>query len=259
MLNPMYSDMELTALYPPDYYAYQDRFRVREWREITKRLLGYHVGTREPEFEAPGAILDLGCGSGWFLDKARDRGWKTYGVEVSEQAALLGHKSRNLQIFHGTLQDARFPAEFFDYVRSNHSFEHISCPNETLDEIHRILKPQGKLLICVPNVSSLSARVFRQYWWHLCAPVHAFNYSRGTLGRMLDKHGFHVKKVSFNSDYCGIIGSLQIWSNRNNGRSSMEGMLVNNYLLRFLCQCASNLLDLSGQGDMIEITAVKDH
>ena len=257
MLNPMYSDKELAALYPSQYYAYQDKFQIRKWRELARRLLGYHVGTHEPRFEAPGTILDLGCGSGWFLDSMRDRGWKTYGVEISEQAAVLGRESRGLKICSGTLQDAKFSPEFFDYVRANHSFEHISCPNETLDEIHRILKPGGKLLIGVPNINSLSARVFKQYWWHLCAPVHTFNYSRDTLCRMLVKHGFQPGKVSFNSDYFGILGSLQIWVNRNNGRQSMDGMLVNNYFLRFACQWAANLVDLAGQGDMIEILAVK--
>jgi SAM-dependent methyltransferase len=256
MLNPMFSDQELAALYPADYYAYQDKFRVREWRELARRLLGYYVGTKEPEFETPGTILDLGCGSGWFLDSMRSRGWKTYGVEISEQAAVLG-KSQGLQICCGNLQDANFSSEFFDYVRANHSFEHISCPNETLDEIYRILKPQGKLLICVPNINSLNARVFKKYWWHLCAPVHTFNYSTDTLRSIVVKHGFHVEQVSFNSDYFGILGSLQMWLNRKNGKKSTDGMLINNYLLRFACQCTANLIDLVGQGDMIEITATK--
>ena len=66
MLNPMYSDQELAALYPGDYYAYQDKFRVRHWRELARKVLGYYVGTKEPRFKAPGTILDLGCGSGWF-------------------------------------------------------------------------------------------------------------------------------------------------------------------------------------------------
>jgi SAM-dependent methyltransferase len=257
MLNPMYSDLELAAFYPGDYYAYQDNFQTRKWREFARRILGYHVGTKDPRFEKPGSVLDLGCGSGWFLEGMRRLGWDTYGVEISEQAALLGRKSRGLRIFHGTLKDAKFPSMFFDYVRANHSFEHISRPNETLEEIRRILKPEGKLLIGVPNISGLNARAFKQYWWHLCAPVHAFNYSSGTLGQFLQKHSFQVEKVRYNSDYFGMLGSLQIWLNRKNERKSMHGKLVNNYSLRLVCQCAVNLMDLAGQGDMIEITASK--
>jgi len=256
-LNPMYSGEELAAFYPNDYYAYQDNFATSRWRQLARRILGYLVGTKEPKFERPGTVLDLGCGSGWFLEHLRAQGWSTYGVEISDQAAVLGRESRGLQIFSGTLQEAKFPSEFFDYVRANQSFEHMSCPNETLDEIYRILKPKGKLLLAVPNVASVNAHIFKQYWWHLCAPVHAFNYSKETLLRFLKKHQFQVERVSFNSDYFGILGSSQIWLNRKNGKKSGEGWVVNNYPLRFVCQCVANLLDFAGQGDLIEITAVR--
>ena len=256
-LNPMYSDDELGALYPSDYYAYQDNFSVSRLRQRARRALGYLVGTKEPRFEKPGTMLDLGCGSGWFLDRMRQLGWTTYGVEINKQAADLGRKSRGLEIFSGNLQQAKFPSGFFDYVRANQSFEHISCPSETLNEIHRILKPRGKLLLGVPNVAGANANVFKQYWWHLCAPVHAFNYSKDTLPRLLRKHAFVVERIRFNSDYFGILGSAQIWMNRNNGKKSMEGSIVNNYLLRFVCQCVANFLDFVGQGDLIEVTAIR--
>lgn len=256
-LNPMYSDDELAGLYPEDYYAYQERFQTNRWKERIKRLLGYRMGTKDPRFETRGTILDLGCGSGWFLETMRRRGWTTYGVEISEAAARLGRESKGLDIFGGTLREAGFPAEFFDYIRSNHSFEHISCPNDTLDEIRRVLKPGGKLLIGVPNVDSFTAAWFKEYWWYLTVPVHAFNYSVGTLTRLLAKHDFRVENVRFNSDYHGLVGSLQIWLNRKNGKKATEGMTVNNYLLRLTCQWAANLIDLCRRGDCIEITAVK--
>src|SRR5438132_3212642 len=176
-LNPMYSDAELSGLYPSDYYAYQDQFRTNRWKQWLKRILGYYVGTRDPHFESPGNLLDLGCGSGWFMHIMRERGWNCFGVEISESASALGRQSKNLQIFSGTLQQASYPSGFFDFIRANHSFEHISCPNETLTELHRILKSQGKLLIAVPNIGSLNARLFNKYWWHLCPPVHTFSYS----------------------------------------------------------------------------------
>jgi len=256
-LNPTFSDQELAGLYPHDYYAYQDNFRTNRWKQLVKRLLGYSVGTKEPHFETAGTVLDVGCGSGWFLDAMRGRGWIAYGVEISESAAKLGQESRGLQIFQGTIRDADFPSEFFDYVRSNHSFEHMSCPNDTLNEIQRILKPRGKLLIGVPNVDSLNARVFKQHWWYLGAPVHPFNYSVKTLSRMLAKHNFRVERVSFNSDYFGLLGSFQIWLNSGNGKKSMEGSLVGSHLLRLISQWVTNLVDLVGSGDEVEITATK--
>jgi SAM-dependent methyltransferase len=253
----MYSDEELVALYPSDYYAYLEHSRPNRWKELVQRLLGYRMGTKDPRFESPGTMLDLGCGSGWFLETMHGRGWVTQGVEINESAAQLGRDSKGLKIFGGTLQQATLPSECFDYVRSNHSFEHLTCPNNTLDEIHRILKPQGKLLIGVPNIDSLSARLFKQYWWYLTVPVHPFSYSTKTLSRMLTKHNFRVERTCFNSDYHGLLGSLQIWLNRNNGKTSAEGMTFNNYVFRLICQWIANLIDLLGSGDCIEITAVK--
>jgi SAM-dependent methyltransferase len=256
-LNPMYSDQELSKLYPDDYYAYQENSHRSRWKEVVKSIFGYRVGTRDPTFFKPGRMLDLGCGSGWFISSMRDQGWQTHGVEISSVAAELGRKTAALDIFSGTLEQASFPAEFFDYIRSNHSFEHISSPNETLDEIHRILKPHGKLLIGVPNEGSLTSKIFGQYWWYRGVPVHPFTYSVQTLSRLLRKHRFVVEKVAYNSDCCGILGSFQIWLNRENGRRSSEGAMFNSRLLRILCHWSAKFTDLLKLGDEIEITAVK--
>lgn len=253
-LNPLYSDEKLASFYPDDYYAYQERADNSPHKEILKSWLGYRTGTKDPSFARPGTMLDLGCGSGWFLEKMRARGWIAQGVEINKPAARLG-RARGLDIFCGTLQEAKFPSEHFDYVRSNHSFEHMSCPHETLDEIYRILKPHGKLLVGVPNTKSVSAVLFAEHWWYLTVPVHVFNYSVENLSRLLTNHNFRVEEVNFNSDYHGLIGSLQIWLNRGGQKKSAEGLVFNNHLLRLVCQWSANVIDLWGRGDCVELTA----
>jgi hypothetical protein len=52
-LNPMYSDEELKALYPEDYYAYQEEVQAGRWKTRAKKLLGYWQGTKDPEVEVP--------------------------------------------------------------------------------------------------------------------------------------------------------------------------------------------------------------
>jgi len=256
-LNPMYSAEELSLLYPKDYYAYQDNVKRSAWKDTIKRVLRYHMGPRDPKFAAPGRMLDLGCGSGWFLHAMQSQGWETHGVEINRSAAELGRTQWGLDIFPGTLRQASFPTDYFDYVRSNHSFEHISDPNETLDEIHRILRPDGKVLIGVPNVSSFNARVFGQYWWYLGAPVHPFTYSVKTLSELLTKHHFRVERVSYNSDYGGVAGSVQIWLNRKTNRKSTEGAVINSMVSKGLGHGVAKLSDLFSMGDSVEITAVK--
>jgi SAM-dependent methyltransferase len=252
-IDPMLSESELGKLYPNDYYSYQPVVTDKSWlRKVAKGLFRMPIPTHDPAFPSPGAVLDIGCGSGEYMLQMRRKGWRVFGVELSRAAAITGRKE-GLEIFHGTLAEAAFPDRFFDYVRANHSFEHMPNPHEVLAEISRILKPSGKLFVGVPNSTSVEFRIFKQYWWHLCAPVHVYGYSLRTLRSILIQHGFRVMKTHFNSNYVSILGSLQIFANRNNGLPADQGLLVRNPLLIPPCHLAARFLDMFKVGDTIEL------
>lgn len=254
-LSPMPSEKELASYYPEDFYAYQPiSVTNRGIRYLLRRVLLCAVHTKDPRFTAPGALLDLGCGSGAFLAEYRKRGWEVWGVELNTRAATYGREVEGLNIFGGSLIDAKLPSHYFDYIRANHSFEHIPNPNETLRELRRVIKATGLIHIGVPNISSLNARVFGRYWWYLGAPVHTFNYSPDTLVSLAKKHGFAPVRIQYNSNYGGVIGSLQIVLNRNSERKSTEGLLMNSAPIKMFGQWAAKLLDVFRQGDAIEVT-----
>jgi SAM-dependent methyltransferase len=259
-LAPMLTEAELNDFYPRDYFAYQ-QFEPQESpaKARFKRIVGMELATRDPEFDSPGTMLDVGCGSGRFLEKMRQKGWDVHGVEPSRSAAQLGRRQWQLDIRHGTLPSASqgWPDGMFDYIRSNHSFEHIPNPLDALGEMRRLLKVDGKLFIGVPNIGSVNAWVFGRYWWYLGAPVHTFNYSAATLRKITAVAGFRPLSIKCNSDYGGVVGSMQIYLNRNNGRMSGEGALINNVLCRVAGQWVAKALDLLGGGDAIEIVCAK--
>jgi SAM-dependent methyltransferase len=249
----MLSELELGRLYPDDYYAYQPIVtRTSRLRNIGKRLFRLPIPTHDPAFSAPGTVLDVGCGSGEYLLKMRKKGWRVFGVEPSRAAAIAG-RNDGLEIFHGTLAQATFPDRFFDYVRANHSLEHMPNPHQVLAEISRILKPGGKLFVGLPNTASLEFRLFKQYWWHLCVPVHVYGYSLGNIQSILTQHGFHVTESYYSSNYASILGSLQIFVNRKNRRPADGGPLLKNPLLIPPCHIAARLLDAFKLGDTIEV------
>lgn len=255
-LNPMYSDEELRSLYPKDYYAYQNSPPAPRWKAALKKLLGYWHGTKEPPFSKPGRFLDIGCGNGQFVAFMRAKGWDACGVEMNQIAADAG-RTKGLKIFCGSIEDAGFLSDSFDYVRASHSLEHMAHPHRAVAEIERILKPEGQLLVAVPNTRSLPARIFGRYWWHLCAPVHTFGYCPVTIEELLHQHGLRIVRLQYNSDYVGLIGSLQIWINRNNGKSSSDGLAFNNRFLRVISGWIQHGFDAAACGDMIEVTAIK--
>ncbi|MFT4093288.1 MAG: class I SAM-dependent methyltransferase [Niabella sp.] len=257
-LNPMPSEKYLNSLYPEAYYAYQDFYEKQ--KGILKKIYSNFVDqkTYDPEFITAGNILDLGCGSGKYLYKFKKKGWNVYGVEVNKSAAKLGNDLEQLNIHSGNLISAQFENDFFDYVRSNHSFEHIVNPKEVLTEIRRILKPTGKLFIGVPNISSFNAKIFKKYWWYLGAPVHTYNYSVSTLKRLLEQQGFKVEKVLYNGDLHGILGSFQIYLNRNRlEKKSTEGFFINNILFKISSSIFAKILNKLGTGDSMQFIASK--
>lgn len=101
-----------------------------------------------------GKILDIGCATGFLLDEARKMGFDAYGVEISRWAAQFCRQQFNLNIFEGLLKEAEFPYNFFDAVVMVDSIEHLTNPKRTLEEIRRILKPGGILVISTPDMDS---------------------------------------------------------------------------------------------------------
>ena len=57
--------------------------------------------TRDPKFERPGRMLDIGCGAGWFIFQMKRQGWDVKGVEPNVNAAKFGRSKKNLDIFPG--------------------------------------------------------------------------------------------------------------------------------------------------------------
>lgn len=251
-LEPLPSETELLALYGTDYYAYRQPKRLKWWRWLARRIFRTRIPTHNPPFATPGDFLDIGCGAGEYMLLMREGGWRVCGVEPVLAGAEAG-RNAGLDIRHASLLGVQFPDASFDYVRSNHSFEHVTNPLELLHEIRRILRPGGKLFLGVPNSESLPFKIFRQYWWYMGVPFHPYTYSPETLSVLLNKAGFQVESVFYNSNYYSVIGSLQIYCNRNNGKSSEEGWMTRNILLMLFGNVIARFFDLIHRGDAIEI------
>lgn len=255
-LEPVPTHAELAGYYSQDYYAYQPAKQENRLKKILKKQLKTRIDTHDPEFPQPGEFLDIGCGSGEYLHKFHAKGWEVRGVEPSAFGAQEGRRA-GLNIFQGTLVEASLPTNAFDYVRSNHSFEHMPNPTEVLDEIYRILKPGGKLFIGIPNIDSLPFRIFGRYWWYLGAPVHTYNYTVSTISTLIEQAGLALDTVYYNSNYVSLLGSLQIYLNRNNGKKSTDGGIIRNPILMFVANIMTRIIDLLQKGDAIEVIAVK--
>jgi SAM-dependent methyltransferase len=196
------------AMYPVQYYpALIDRTAPHPFQQDKIDL----VRTHKPA----GRLLDVGAGVGLFVWEARKSGYDVKGIEFSAQAVETGLRNGESSIICGDFLRAEEPASSVDIVTLWHVIEHLDSPVDVLRKIHQILKPGGIVIITVPNIDSLQARVFRGRWYHLDVPRHLFHYSPATLGALLENAGFRVAETKFGwreHDPAGFLGSLMLLS-----------------------------------------------
>ena len=139
-------------------------------------------------------LLDVGCGSGEFLSRMRERGWAVIGVEPDPVAAAAARRD-DLDVRDGMLEDAAFADESFDAVVLSHVIEHVHDPIALLRECGRILRPGGRLVLTTPNLTSVGHRRFGADWRGLEPPRHLHVFSVESLASCVDQVGLAVSEV----------------------------------------------------------------
>ena len=187
-LYPALSSDRLRALYPDEYYGEPGR-KFQPLIEGLVRTVGErHISFLSRELPVGARILDVGCGRGVTLGALAEQGFKVDGLEISAEAASGADPRVEIRIAEN-LKDAEYRAASFDQVIIWHVLEHMNDPAGTLREAHRILKPGGRLIVAVPNFSSLQARITGAAWFHLDLPRHVFHFPLPALRRLLTLTG----------------------------------------------------------------------
>jgi SAM-dependent methyltransferase len=137
----------------------------------------------------PGAIVDLGCWVGFLLAEARDRGWRTLGVEPSEFASRFARERHGLDVITGDLFDAGVPSGEWDAVVLGDVIEHLPRPGDALDRIAALLRPGGVVHMALPDAGSRLAGLMGPRWWSVL-PTHVQYFTRESMVTLLRRHGY---------------------------------------------------------------------
>lgn len=174
---------EMFRHYGPDYdrkIAAAGESSPQRWRDRRETLNLLKQG---------GAILDLGCSSGSFLETLKEGEWDLYGVEMSTESADRALARCGAKVFVGDILDAPFAPASFDVITCFHVFEHLYHPRAVLAKVFEWLKPGGIFYALMPNIDSAGARVFKSYWYALELPRHLYHFSPNSLKRLAESVG----------------------------------------------------------------------
>lgn len=138
-----------------------------------------------------GSLLDIGAGTGHFLDLALKNNWKVTGIEPNDGAKKIA-SSKGIS-FVDKIQDLE--KHSFDVITMWHVLEHVYSLDEQINQLKRILKTDGTLIIAVPNFHSYDAKYYKNYWAALDVPRHLWHFSKKSIKILFKQKNMNVVQM----------------------------------------------------------------
>ena len=151
-----------------------------------------------------GRILDIGAGTGDFLSVAKNDGWQTVGVEPSTKAKAIAI-NKGVSFVENTIE---LENNSFDVISMWHVLEHVPNLENQIKELKRLLKPNGTLIIAVPNFKSFDAKYYGKFWAAYDVPIHFWHFSKTSIKLLFEKEAMKLEKVlpmKFDSFYVSLL------------------------------------------------------
>ncbi len=177
---------------------------------------------------AKGALLDIGCGTGYFLQACKENGWKTEGMEPDPSARALAEKNTG-QAIHTSLLSITGEKKY-DVITLWHVLEHVHKLNESIQHIHTLLKDNGRLIIAVPNCNSYDSKTYGAFWAAYDVPRHLYHFTAPDMDKLLTKHSFKgtgIKPMVFDAFYVSMLSDQYKFGKTNYLRAFFKGFLSN--------------------------------
>ncbi len=141
-----------------------------------------------------GKILDIGCGTGAFLQTMTDAGWHCTGLEPDDAA-----RKKVLELYKIEARPSHeifdLPHNYYDAITMWHVLEHVHQLNEYIEQLKNMLSDNGKIFIAVPNYTSYDAQHYGQHWAAYDVPRHLYHFSPKSMHHLLKQHGLKIIKI----------------------------------------------------------------
>jgi 2-polyprenyl-3-methyl-5-hydroxy-6-metoxy-1,4-benzoquinol methylase len=190
-----------------------------------------------------GKILDIGAGTGAFLHSMDQSGWRITGLEPDDTARENAKKFYGLSLLHPE-ELFKFPSQSFDVITLWHVLEHVHDLHIYMDQLKKILKPNGCLFIAVPNYTCYDEKVYNEFWAAYDVPRHLYHFSPASITQLLLKHGLQLKEIKpmwYDSFYVSML-SEKYRTGKNNYLLAILNGYVSNWKALFDNEKGSSLI-----------------
>lgn len=176
----------------PKVYEYERSQLVSQQREMV-RLTGQDL--------PPMRYLEIGCGSGASVRAAADLGWTATGIDIDPELIQTGVRQHGADLRCVPLLDAGFPGESFTFIRLRDVIEHLPNPYDSLQEVRRLLRPGGIVLVVAPNEGAMFNRarrllgIKRKMVAYAEPPHHIHGFTPVTLRKIMERANFEPIEV----------------------------------------------------------------
>jgi SAM-dependent methyltransferase len=140
------------------------------------------------KFIRSGRILDIGCGSGDFLLACIKNGFDVSGIEVNDDARNFTSARIGSSVYQPK-DSMIIPSHHFGMITMWHVLEHIHDLDRQMNDIVRMLEPNGFLLLALPNPESYDCRKYGRHWAAWDLPRHVFHFTPKTIHLLAGKFG----------------------------------------------------------------------
>ncbi len=188
-----------------------------------------------------GSILDMGCGTGAFLNTMKQANWKVTGLEPDAIARRKAIELYSLQL-ESSEKLFSLPEESFDAITMWHVMEHIHDLHGSINQIKNLLKPQGKLFIAVPNHICYDEEIYKEFWAAYDVPRHLYHFSPESITELLSLHGLTIlskKPMWYDSFYVSMLSEKYKTGKSNPIQAFLNGIVSNTKALANVDKCSS--------------------
>lgn len=173
-------------------YKLLQKFNLKYKKNIVQKSISNEPTTNNQQLKT---ILDYGCGAGEFV-KFISEDFKTFGFEPNENARKFAQQKSPKTTFLSSPTLSEIEDGSLDLITLWHVFEHIENQSEMLSVFHRKLKPNGKLIIAVPNHTSYDGQKYKTFWAAYDVPRHIFHFSREGMLRLMNNKDWQVENIA---------------------------------------------------------------